>query len=420
MSGELAFNKHFSPAAAKAQGSQSAHPGGWLSHCRARTTKLHPTSMGDEKMRANSIALIALLAGLCLCGAAHAQKKGGGGKGGGGGGGDEGPSAAKTNPAIAFVVDPSRTGSGSYLVVASADLSSEIRLNNFANENIYSKGPSWSRDGSQIAYWEMDGPYLGATRLYVINRDGTGRRLVRDSLDPEWSYVEVVDFGEWSPSGKELLIAEYEGLAAIELQTGHRRQILSGASHPDRPFHYFNFPTISPDLDEDNEGYQGMVAFLGNPGLTGGNIGDIFVAPLRLDTDGYILPISDSDLVNLTNTPDFSEVPWKWSPDGAWLAYSQNSRWGDDSAPLDDSILAVTNVGTGDSITLASIPNLSASAEATWSSDGSFLVYYTDDDLMIVPSDGLSVPLNYTGTRKSREKYPAWNPVWNPSGDGGF
>ena len=58
--------------------------------------------------------------------------------------------------------------------------------------------------------------------------------------------------------------------------------------------------------------------------------------------------------------------------------------------------------------------------EGTMSSDGAFLVYREDRDLMIVPTDGSTDPLNYTRTRNVRESYPAWNPTWDPDGDGGF
>jgi len=365
--------------------------------------------MGDERMKTRTFILLSMFTALCLTPDAFAQKKGGGGNGGGGG--DEGPAAAQTNPALVFTVDDRKQGN--YLVVASADLASEIRLNNFANENTYSKGPSWSPDGSKIAYWEVDGPYDGPYRLYVINADGNGRTLVRDfGIDPGLDYPQRSS-GEWSPSGRELVFAagNVASLRAIDLTTGNVREIL--------PFG--NNPTVSPDLDPATEGYQGMVAFSAPDGSQYNRQGqwlapdDIYLAPLTLDADGRVLAIDPADVVNLTDAPYSHQVPHSWSPDGRRLLYL------DTNDPLDDEdSLVAENLETETVIELARVPINNNFGDATWTADGNFVVFELYGELMIVPSDGSVDPINYSQTRNDSEKQPAWNPNWDPSGDGGF
>ena len=354
-------------------------------------------------MRRRSFAVVAaLLACVCLCDNALAQKKGGGGNGGGG---TDGPSAAETNPAIAFVANPSRYGNGSYVVVASADLSSEIRLNNLADEQILSYGPSWSPDGTKIAFWESDSRGASArNRLMVVNPDGTGLRVVR-SFDP---YIGVYHHGEWSPSGRELIfvatgfplpLATY----AIDIQTGTMRPL-----GPETVF------TLSPDLNPDVLGHEHYIAFrsydLGDS--------DIFLAPLELDADEMVKPFLDlSDLSNVelfrTFPDDAGGSPLCWSPNGNWLVYDVPSG--------DEHAVFMEHVVTHDRVYLS---NYNGGREATMSSDGSYLVYRDwgpkGYDLMIVPTNESPAEANYTATRNVSEHYPAWNPVWDPSGDGAF
>ena len=86
-------------------------------------------------MRTNSIALIALLAGICLCGAAHAQKKGGGK-----GGGKEDP-----EPAGPLMVELSTTEG---LVVDISELKTSGKV----------EAVGWiDRSAQSAMYWKVDG-----------------------------------------------------------------------------------------------------------------------------------------------------------------------------------------------------------------------------------------------------------------------
>lgn len=59
--------------------------------------------------------------------------------------------------------------------------------------------PSWSPDGSQIAFRRLVGGADGNADVYVMNADGSGQRVVADTKAADIKPV-------WSPDGKDLLI----------------------------------------------------------------------------------------------------------------------------------------------------------------------------------------------------------------------
>ena len=201
--------------------------------------------------------------------------------------------------------------------------------------------------------------------------------------------------------------ANVPSLRAIDLTTGAIQEIL--------PFG--DSPTVSPDLDPATEGYQGMVAFSAPDGSQVGRQGqdDIYLAPLTIDVDGRVLAIDPADVVNLTDAPYSHQVPHSWSPDGSRLLYL------DTNDPLDDEdSLVAEDLETGAVIELARVPINNNFGDATWTTDGNSVVFELYGELMIVPSEGSTVPVNYSQTRNDSERQPAWNPNWDPSGDGGF
>lgn len=60
--------------------------------------------------------------------------------------------------------------------------------------------PSWSPDGSQIAFRRLVGGVGGNADVYVMNADGSGERVVADTKAADIKPI-------WSPDGKNLLIA---------------------------------------------------------------------------------------------------------------------------------------------------------------------------------------------------------------------
>lgn len=94
----------------------------------------------------------------------------------------------------------------------------------------WSGAPTWAPGGRRLAYVDsVDKVALGAERVFVIRRNGTGKRLfvVPERCDDECYLTDPV----WSPDGKELaLVATREetltsDLIVITLRTGAERAV---------------------------------------------------------------------------------------------------------------------------------------------------------------------------------------------------
>ena len=148
--------------------------------------------------------------------------------------------------------------------------------------------PTWSADGTQIAFHSLRGSY---TEIYVINVDGTGERQLTDNnahdQDPAWS-----------PDGAKIAFisrrdGDYEIYVMNSDGTGARPLTNNGTNEWS--------PTWSPD--------GGQIAFISD------RDGDrhLFV----MDTDG-------NNPQPLTN----ASYPWNddpaWSPDGSQIAFRSN------------------------------------------------------------------------------------------------
>ncbi len=332
------------------------------------------------------------------------------GKPGGGG-----PSAAQSNPAIAFVATQ-KTGRMD-VIVSAADLSSEIVLT--AKLQPSTRGtsrlfgsPAWSADGTKVAFCAQDvvnGIY-SKIKLYVAKADGSASTLVRDfTTRPGFDGPASMNDGlNWTPSGRELIYTSSDRiLCSIDAVTGNTRVVIDGfyTGYP------VGQPALSPDLDVTTPGYQGTLAVTGDDGT--GNA-DVFLVPIADDANGYLLPVDPTLTVNLTSAPGTAQFHPSWSPDGSEIAY------------FDNGSLAVLNLVTdivrhlpGDYFT-----HVKGSDRAAWSSDARFLVYRSESvgitDLTIASADGLSAPANYTASSTRWEEAPTWNPRWNATGPGGF
>ena len=119
---------------------------------------------------------------------------------------------------IAFV---SRRGGTEAVYVMSVDGSEQAPI---AAAQRDAQNPVWSPDGRQIAYYETGSG--GDDEIYVMNSDGTGRRLLVKGLWPSWF-----------PDGSRILFGDREGLSTVKLDGTGKSLLIPGAE----------FGAVSPD-----------------------------------------------------------------------------------------------------------------------------------------------------------------------------
>lgn len=78
--------------------------------------------------------------------------------------------------------------------------------------------PTWSRDGKMIAF-----RYFGGN-IYVVNSDGTNRRLVTDEGGEHLS---------WSPDSRQLAFQDHGDVRTINIDGTNLQVVVENASHPD-------------------------------------------------------------------------------------------------------------------------------------------------------------------------------------------
>jgi Tol biopolymer transport system component len=231
----------------------------------------------------------------------------------------------------------------------------------------------------------------GRDHLFTINPDGTGLRQLTDfrtnDTDPAVSpdgrtiaFAHELDTGqrviasipftggavtwltepklqagrpEWSPDGSLIAFASGAGIFVMRSNGTGVREVTEGE--------VFNAldPTWSPDGSQ--------VAFVGT---TEPRCGEGCETGLRYDL--FRVDIDGSDLVNLTNTPDRSEVYPSWSPDGNALAISVGHP--------DPDVQGLYLIDPFGELRGPRIVPSEYAIRGAWSPDGEFLVFQDDAD----------------------------------------
>lgn len=147
--------------------------------------------------------------------------------------------------------------------------------------------PSWSPDGSKIAYYE-------GTTLSMMNVDGSSQRQLSPFADPIGGEPP-----RWSPDGKMIAFSSEGRIYTTTVESGLTRQIIPSESDEDEGY---GFPSWAPDRDD--------IAFYGKSGT-------IYVS--RADGTGRRV------LAKVEVAEDPVNAPFAWSRDGSQIAFGSRS-----------------------------------------------------------------------------------------------
>jgi serine/threonine protein kinase/Tol biopolymer transport system component len=198
-------------------------------------------------------------------------------------GAERGPAWSPDGSQIAYYGAATKNGNYDIFII-NVDGTGLINLTN--TPEVDEKYPTWSPDGIQLAFHSnLDGDY----DLYLINRDGTGLRAITTNDDD--------DLGpDWSPEGTQIVFhtdawdKQYE-IAILNLTTGQVRRLTDSDDNN-------TFPTWSPD---------------------GKQIAYNVISSLNGSVNIYILNMDTGASRQLTTGPQ-NAFP-DWSPDGASIIY---------------------------------------------------------------------------------------------------
>jgi Tol biopolymer transport system component len=273
-------------------------------------------------------------------------------------GGHEAVQAAESRPSglIVFTADPTNDGPWySQLLVADLDTGRIRQLTRRANGGY---NPSWSPDGSQIAFdWVSDGPCRSpaCSRIFLINADGTGRR----PFTPARLRCEGA---AWSPTGDWIAYVQWRPSAGFDNRSSIWIRSVDGRDVRRVTFAKAAFdsaPVWSPD---------------------GTRI--IFSRDAKSASGNYVVNADGTGLRRLRG--NHATGITSWSPDGTRLAGSRvYGRWNNK-----DLSVVLNSDGSGERLLLR------GGGSPVWSPDGRFLAFNPEyEDLSrgwvsIVRADG--------------------------------
>jgi Tol biopolymer transport system component len=246
--------------------------------------------------------------------------------------------------------------------------------------------PSWSRDGTRIAYWSAPSS-TAPWDVVVASADGTESVTVASGLVEPYVY----DGPDWSPDGSRLVfsartVPNGEAPCTYTAKMGEfcSSRIFTAASDGSTGAVQIG----DPELDARNPVWSpdgATIAFGG---------GDVRTASVRL----YLMRADGTDVhpVSFHTGNGWSFIRQSWSPDGTKVVGQVGYEWWD--------IVVVAADDSGDTM-LTSTPNLDENLPS-FAVDGSIGWYGNGDPCCLEVLD----PDN------GRTVLPGGSPVWSPDG----
>lgn len=227
--------------------------------------------------------------------------------------------------------------------------------------NINDVQPSWSPDGSKIAYNSYG--YQVPSEIMVMNSDGSNK--IQITHDAEGHNIEE-DWPTWSPNGSVIAFETYRdatiqhnGTTIInaDIYTANANGSGGDAGVTDHLFYDGN-PSWSPD--------GGKIAFVHTEIYESG--GNLFSTGYQI----WVMNANGTGWDQLT-TEGSNNLRPKWSPDGTEIVYQG-----------DEGICKVDLSGNYDVL-------LTYGDYPSWSPDGTKIIFDYQDDIYIMNPDGSDV-----------------------------
>ena len=255
-----------------------------------------------------------------------------------------------------------------------ADGSDLARVTNEAAQGRWAAHPTWSPDGTEIAYtviWHRDGPHR--SEIYVTDATGKATRPLTTTPDGKSSWQ-----ASWSPDGKQIAFVsdrdENPDLYTMSIDGGGLRRLTHTAGEDK---HSWN-PWWSPD------GRQ--IAFNSN---SSGN------------DEIYVIDLNTSQVRALTATAGEGKESWTpaWSPSGKEIAFASNRGGRDEIYVMDADGSNPRRL------------NVQTVGRPTWSPDGRKLIFQARvesnrEAVYVVNLDGTGLARLTRGDCSAR--HPRW------------
>ena len=273
---------------------------------------------------------------------------------------------------------------GHDIYAVNADESDLVSLTNDPGED---DGPTWSPDGTRIAFRSFRNGY---EEVWVANANGSGPVNVTNNVDRPDRESELVSSTtiDWSPDGSRIAYPRYHTadfhstseIAVVDVASGSTLLVAPGDA-----FHAG--PQWSPDGTR--------IAF-----TTATVVGSVVTSFI------YVVAPDGTALARLIPNDTASEYQPRWSPDGRRLAY------------LSRGDLYVVNADGSGPVNVSNSPGADDS-RPVWSPSGAQIVFMSTDGTTSQPSILSANPITgaiVTLVATDASAYPNSNIVWSRDG----